>query len=611
MEPELYTNIDSPFLFLGKGFSPDGLPVLVQPKEIFTTNRRAETRKILREIQDKLSKGFSAAGWISYEAGDLFLDSSAADDENGEDPILWFGIFEDYRTLSSEDLENWERSFSGKGFSGRLDIPGNKKDYLDSFQKIQEHLRRGDVYQVNLTFPIFVKQAGSLGKFFFEVRKNQPVPYEAWIHTGTSVRGRPMDILSFSPELFWERKGDRIRTVPMKGTRPRGKNETDDLRIEEELISSEKDKSENLMITDLLRNDLGRISRSGSVEVPKLFSIEKYPTVFQMTSEIRSELVPKTDWLHILDALFPGGSITGAPKKRSFELIRELEEKRGVYTGGIFFLTPEKETASIAIRTLELREISKDMRTGKFGVGSGITVGSNAEGEWEESLSKVLFLKQKLEGDSENFYLFTTMLWRRGKFYDLGLHSDRMQDSANRLGFPWSKDGWNTALREVVTKLPIDSGPSFRIRISLNKDGSWKTEWSPLGFFSKTGTVLLSKHAVDSGNAFLFHKTSVREFYSIAFDHAISKGYMDMIFLNENGFLTEGCIHSVFLRKKGEWHTPELSLGLLPGIARKKWMKRLKAKESRLVKEDLLAAEKVILVNSVRGFRSVGRVDME
>lgn len=610
MNLKRYTDIDVPFIFLGGGFSPEGLPILVHPKEILTTNRRREARKILEEIRERLAKGFCAAGWISYEAGEIFLNDSE-EDKNYETPLLWFALSSEYATLSHEELSLWEEKFSDSGYFAQVGDFPDRNHYLKSLETIHEHLKSGDVYQVNLTFPIEIEHIGSTGRFFFDLRKNQPVPYEAWIHTGNTNPSGPMDILSFSPELFWERKGTKIRTLPMKGTRPRGENIERDLALKEELFHSPKDRAENLMITDLMRNDLGRISRAGSVEVSKLFSIEEYPTVLQMTSEIRSELLPGTDWISVLEALFPGGSITGAPKKRSSEIIRSLEGDRGIYTGGIFFLTPERDTVSIAIRTLEFRKISGEVRRGRIGIGSGITIDSDPSSEWEESWSKLKFLKDRLQDPEGTFYIFTTLAYKRGTFYSLKEHRERMRSSALELGFLWSDSEWEKEILDLRSRLSRMEGNSFRIRIRLHRNGKIYSEQNPMASFPKSGRVLVSKKRIDSKNLFLYHKTNIRELYSSAFSYALSGNYMDMIFLNEKGNLTEGCIHSVFLQKNGEWFTPNLEHGLLPGVARKKWIRRLHAQETSISEEDLRMAEKIILVNSLRGLRPVTGIDFE
>ncbi|TGM90704.1 aminodeoxychorismate synthase component I [Leptospira licerasiae] len=603
MISDLFQNSRKPFIYLGEGFSAEGCLVLTEPNEILTTNRRSEAKKILSEIQNKVAQGFHAAGWISYEAGDLFLNPDNME-EVSEDPLFWFGIFSGRKVLGPTEISDWESKFKDKGYSAEIKSGIDFKEYEENFHKIRNFLYEGDIYQVNFTFPLEIELEGSLARLFFDLRKKQPVPYEAWIHTGDSI---PMqrDILSFSPELFWERKSDQIRTVPMKGTRPRGNDPAEDQKLKLELSISEKDRAENLMITDLLRNDLGRISLPGSVGVSKLFSIEEYPTVFQMTSEVNSELSSGTKWTDILEALFPGGSITGAPKKRSSEIIHSLEKKRGVYTGGIFYLSPQKEISSIAIRTLEFLQDPSGQKKGRMGVGSGITIGSDPNAEWEECWSKAKFLSDT----KENFHLFTTMICKRRKIYFLKDHKERMRMSAKELGFVWKEEKWESVIREAEGKITSDK--KYRVKIILLRSGEFRSEVSEFHSGFKEGKILLSGTSIDRKNRFFYHKTNIREIFSEGYESAISKGYLDQIYKNTDGYLTEGSIYSIFLFLNKEWITPSLEEGLLPGVARKQWVRRLKAKETKISKQDLSLASKIILVNSLRGVRRVSGVDFE
>ncbi|TGL60938.1 bifunctional chorismate-binding protein/class IV aminotransferase [Leptospira sarikeiensis] len=604
MISDLFQNSEKPFIYLGKGFTSEGLPLFAEPNEILTTNRRSEVRKILEEIQNRVSKGERAAGWISYEAGDLFLNPKT-EEVHCQDPLLWFGIFPKYKILSEKEILELESAYTDLGYSSKIHAEIDPEKYKETILKIQNFLYQGDVYQVNFTFPLEIDFNGSLGKLFFELRKKQPVPYEAWIHTGKQSDIIEKDVLSFSPELFWERISNEIRTVPMKGTRPRGKNPEEDRKFKVELSGSEKDRAENLMITDLLRNDLGMISVPGSVHVSKLFSVEEYPTLFQMTSEIRSKLNSNIQWMDTLSALFPGGSITGAPKKRSVEIIKSLESPRGIYTGGIFYLEPNREISSIAIRTLEFSGSSFGNKKGRMGLGSGITIGSVPELEWEECWSKAKFLN-----DSQNsFYLFTTMLCRRGRVYFLEDHKDRLKTSAIELGFVWNNKSWEIYIQEIIDK--VDAKSSYRVKIILSQNGEFRAEVSELQLGPKTGKILLSKTKMDQDFSLLYHKTSVREVYSEGYKQAISNGYLDMIYTNGECYVTEGSIHSIFIFLKGEWITPSIDQGLLPGIARKYWIRKLKAKEAKISLENLSQASKIILVNSLRGIRRIDGINFE
>ncbi|PJZ70998.1 bifunctional aminodeoxychorismate synthase component I/aminotransferase [Leptospira perolatii] len=607
-----------PFLYLGRGFSKEARPILIFPEEVYSSFRLDEIPNILQIIQSKIDQGLLAAGWISYDSHQAFAGSASLTEESHkipEVPYVWFAVFSQYKLLSDQELENWEFLYKNQGYFLQCEDIQNKDGFKNSIQKIQDYLRSGDVYQINYTFPIKLTQNGSLGSLFFELRKNQKVPYEAWIRTGAETSDQNVwNLMSFSPELFWQRDKNQIRTLPMKGTRPRGKNESEDDQLRSELTNSPKDKAENLMITDLLRNDLGKISIPGSVEVPRLFFVESYETVFQMISEVRSVLKEKTNWLEIVQSLFPGGSITGAPKKRATEIISQLETDRGVYTGAICFLSKDFETVSIAIRTLEFKESSQSCgpRKGRMGIGSGITIDSDAEEEWNECWSKAKFLIDSPNSKRNEFYIFATMLFKRGVIYFLKDHKKRIFDSAIELGFPINEKVWNSVIQEIFQKSAnFESNQALRVRLILNNIGTLKSEILPFSKGPKEGPAIFSQKKVSSADFFLRHKTSLRGRFDLEYGHATKKGYLDVLYTNELEKITEGSIHSIFIRKDGEWITPPVSAGLLPGIFRSRLIRKLKCKESEFTVDDLLKAEKIILTNSLRGIRVVTRVDFE
>ncbi|TGK11606.1 bifunctional aminodeoxychorismate synthase component I/aminotransferase [Leptospira fletcheri] len=602
-----------PFVFLGRGFSCEQKPILAFPEEVFTTNRRSEVLKIIRKIEDKVSEGFFAAGWISYESGDAFLKGEGEYVDSSFDfPLVWFGTFQEYKSLEKEELASWENSFSAEGYSIRYKSSINFDKFEDSIHKIKQSLRNGDGYQINYTFPLELNLLGSSGRFFFDLRKAQDVPYEAWIYTGREKAdnvGR--EILSFSPELFWERTGKIIRTSPMKGTRPRGKNAEEDLRFRTDLQDSEKDRAENLMITDLIRSDLGKISELGSVSVQNLFGIQEYSTVFQMTSDIGSVLSEGVSFSKILEALFPGGSITGAPKRRATEIISSLEGSRGIYTGAIAFLSPGQETVSIPIRTLEFQGDFGDGRSGRFGIGAGITIDSDPEEEWKECWSKAAFLTESVREIGGNFEIFTTARAKRGTVYFEKEHEERMRNSAKELGFTFPDQEWKSILEKIKIESSGNAKNTYRVRISLDRKLGLKFEMQLWPSAEKEGRILISNKRLRNNETLRLHKTSVRTAYLEGYESARSKGYLDAVFTDEEARILEGSIHSIFLRIGGKWFTPSLQSCILPGIARKKLMIRLKAREKDLFVPDFREAERIILCNALRGIRLVTSVDLE
>ncbi|EPG73345.1 para-aminobenzoate synthase, component I family protein [Leptospira fainei serovar Hurstbridge str. BUT 6] len=601
-----------PFVFLGKGFSPSEKPTIIFPREVLTTNRRSQVRKILREIDLKVLSGLYAVGWLSYEASSVFLNDDQCEvDAPFDSPLIWFGIFDEYQTLDEEDLVEWKASFNKDGYVLDFESSLDFDEFENSVLKIKQFLQKGDVYQINYTFPLNLAQLGSLGKLFFDLRKAQLVPYEAWFRTGESgLNNARRDILSFSPELFWRRTGREIRTFPMKGTRPRGRTEEEDLRLRNELADSPKDRAENLMITDLLRNDLGRISEFGSVGVPRLFSIKEYFTVFQMVSEVQSVLRKEIGLSEIFEALFPGGSITGAPKLKAVEIIASLEDERGIYTGAIALLSPNGETVSIPIRTLEFVEQTSGIRKGRLGVGAGITIDSEPYEEWNECWAKARFMTESLNSIGGNFSIFTSMVAKRGTIYFLDDHKERMSRSARELGFPFSEELWNESISEIKKKSEMENKKNFRIRMILDFRGALSSEVELFVENKKEGPIIVSGKALECG-PLSKHKTTVREIFRKENYKAFEAGYLDAVFLNDKKILLEGSIHSIFLRIDGKWFTPSLKSGILPGVYRKKLLNKLYASETDLSLEDLDRADQVILTNAVRGIRRVTRIDRE
>ena len=404
----------------------------------------------------------------------------------------------------------------------------------------------------------------------------QPVEFGALIN----IDG--FQILSASPELFFRRQGDLILTRPMKGTAPRGFSMEEQRVNSEWLANDEKNRSENVMIVDLLRNDLRRICQVNTVTVDELFAIEVFPTVLQMVSTISGCLRPGITYAEIFRALFPCGSITGAPKIRTMQIIRELEEyPRGVYTGTIGFIAPDEAVFNVAIRTLVLQN-----NEGRMGIGGGIVWDSNPLEEYNECLLKGAFLKRS----SSPFQLIETILWDQ-EYKFLSEHLSRLASSAEYFDFK---------LGDIKSRLPTHFPQPQRVRLLLFRNGTVNITATPLTYAS-SGRVIISKKRTNSKCLFLRNKTTRRNLYDLEYRHAQSAGYDDAIFMNTEGYITEGAIHNIFIVKDGQWLTPPVTDGLLPGILRSS----LNVTERHITLEDLLSADQVYLGNSVRGLQKI------
>jgi para-aminobenzoate synthetase/4-amino-4-deoxychorismate lyase len=396
-------------------------------------------------------------------------------------------------------------------------------------------------------------------------------------------------IVSLSPEMFFQIQGGNIFVRPMKGTAPRGKLLKDDMIAGEQLRASEKNRAENVMIVDLMRNDLGRICRAGSVKTTSLFDVERYFSVWQMTSTVKGTLAKGCTAESVVRALFPSGSVTGAPKIRAMEIISELESApRGVYTGSIGYFGRDRALFNVAIRTVSLSQ-----RRGVMGIGGGITHDSSAANEWDECHWKAAFL---LESEPE-FKLIETFCWHNGYRF-LREHLARLRDSAKYWGFRFSGREAVSELHNAARKFP--AGPR-RVRMMLASDGKVEVTYGEYES-RRFGRVGLSKQKVSSADRFLYHKTTHREMYDEELAAARKRGFDDVLFFNECGELTEGTIHNVFVVKDGVWRTPPVTCGLLPGIFRARLLKtRKNCREAILKRTDIDRADAIYLCNSVRG----------
>jgi para-aminobenzoate synthetase/4-amino-4-deoxychorismate lyase len=462
--------------------------------------------------------------------------------------------------------------------------------YEERFAAVREKIRAGDIYQLNLTFKARFRLEGSPLTFYRDLRQRQRVAYGGIVDTGA------VTVLSASPELFIEQEGRLVSTRPMKGTSPRAGTPEADAQVRAVLASDVKQRAENLMIVDLMRNDLGRIAEIGSVGVTDLFTVETFRTLHQMTSGVSATLKDGVGLVDLLKAIFPPGSVTGAPKIRAMELIRDYEtEPRGVYCGAIGHIAPGgKSLFNVAIRTAV---VFRDGR-GEMGIGSGVVYDSEGAKEYAECLLKMKFLTDP----PRTFELIETLLHEGGAgYWLLERHLERLGASAKYFGFAYDEAKIRHALaREVEGR----KGERLRVRLLLHEDGTSTVTSTPLSAPQPDAAMRFAVSAtrLDSADAFLFHKTTRRELYDREWQHyAETAGTDEVVYLNERGELAEGSRTNIFVERDGVLATPSLTSGLLPGVLRAELIATGKAVERVLTLKDLEAADAVYLGNSVRG----------
>lgn len=470
----------------------------------------------------------------------------------------------------------------------------DRATYRTAIERILHYIHEGDCYQINFTWPMRFQSYGAPLALYYALWQRQPVEH------GAFVQLPDRSVLSLSPELFLTREGTRLHSKPMKGTAPRGQTPEEDERLAQALRASEKDQAENVMIVDLIRNDLGRVATPGTVEVSSLFDIERYPTVLQMVSTVAAE-APNASLQQILHALFPCGSITGAPKIRAMQIAQELEaEPRHLYTGSIGLIRPGGDFSfNVAIRTLEIEADG----SGRLGIGSGIVADSDPDLEYDECLVKARFATDL----PATFELIETMRLEpaaEAPFPLLEEHLARLAESARHYGFHYDEDRLRAALDDLRQQMAPAAGPQ-RVRLSLAKSGTFDIQCVPLpALVPEVPTVVIAPERVESGNSFLRHKTTVRGLYNETLQRiAALPDCFDALFFNERDELTEGARSNVFIVRDGRWYTPPLESGLLNGVMRRVLLRgSAPAIEERVLRrEDLFAADEIYLANALRG----------
>jgi para-aminobenzoate synthetase/4-amino-4-deoxychorismate lyase len=535
----------------------------------------------LREMEELVqANNWYAAGFLSYEAAPAFDPALQTYAASGF-PYLWFGLYPAPRTVvlpkpepQTQDLD-WRPTICRETYSNAID-------------KIKEHIAEGKTYQVNYTMRLQSEFTGSAWEFFLHLSQNQNL-HAAYIDTGRHI------ICSASPELFFQLDGNVITCRPMKGTAPRGRTTIEDQAQSEWLRNSEKNRAENVMIVDMIRNDLGRIAEMGSVSVPRLFETERYPTLWQMTSTVNA----RTDasLTEILTALFPCASITGAPKVSTMSIIAELESTpRNLYTGTVGYLTPQRKAKfNVAIRTLL---IDREDNQAEYGVGGGIVWDSTSADEYGEAWLKPRVLTHQLP----SFSLFETILWTpQESFFLLEKHVARMLDSADYFDIPIKKENLEDYLHQISSGFLSPE----RVRVLLAQDGVLSFESMPFDISQEQQilSVSLASKPLDSNDIFLFHKTTQRDIYDSARqDH---EEMDDVLLYNEKEELTEFTIGNLVVELDSKLYTPPITCGVLPGTFRAHLLETGKVHERTIPVRELPQCTKLFRINSLRGWQKV------
>lgn len=550
-----------------------------RPVEVVEARTLAEVLPTLRRVEAAVEqRGYTAVGFISYEAAAAF-DAARCVREDREFPLLWFALYRQAEPVEAPapvaplEAVDWHRELHASRYDQVLN-------------RIHRGQRWGENYQVNFSYRLRAEGLGEPWQWFCALAHGQPTPYAAFVDTGDWA------ICSVSPELFFDRRGDQVTCRPMKGTAPRGRDSLADRALSDALTASPKERAENLMIVDMVRNDLGRVAPPGQVAVPSLFDAECYPTLWQMTSTVTA--TTRVSTTELIGALFPCASVTGAPKVAAMRLIVQLESSpRRIYTGAIGTIKPGRWACfSVAIRTLL---IHKPSGRGEYGIGSGVVWDSEVAKEWAECAAKA----QVLRNVASEFELLETLRWDPARgFYLLSRHLARMAAAANRFGFKFSE----TALVRLLEDTVKSGTTPRRVRLTLARDGTPHCGSQALPK-SPTRPLRLgwARAPVDSRDPMLRFKTSLRDRY----DRALREvpGCDDAILYNERDEVTETTIANLVVELDGQLVTPPATSGLLPGTLRAELLDAGRIIERVVPRSDLQRATRVWCVNSVRGCR--------
>ncbi len=552
--------------------------------QVVEAHRIDQVIPALELVEGQVASGKWAAGFVAYEAAPAFDEALTVRRQPGGEPglpLIWFALYDDRVDpgpvpTGEYELTPWEPA-------------EDRAAYGRSMARIRSHIEAGDTYQVNYTYQQASGFHGDPQAFYADLLAAQTASYGAYIDTGA------FRILSASPELFFHRDGDHIVCRPMKGTSARGRWTEEDRALRAALLTSDKERAENVMIVDLIRNDLGRVAEFGTVHADELFEVEQYETVWQLVSTVSAGLRPGTSTTDLFRALFPCGSVTGAPKVRTMEIIADLEAApRGVYCGAIGMLAPPETGApdasfSVAIRTVT---IERDSGTASYGIGGGITADSRTDLEYAETRTKARVLLRK----PATFSLIETLRWEAGRgYWFLSEHLDRLQASAEYCGYRMDRAEVQRRLQVAVGE--ITEGP-VRVRLSLDQVGGIGIQVDKLIQPTEPLRVAVDHVPVDPSDWRLYHKTSLRRRYHQA--RSRHRAADDVLMVNTEGEVTESTFANVIVCFDGSWLTPPVSSGCLPGVMRRVLLEAGEIREAPILVSDLARADGLALINSVR-----------
>ncbi len=553
------------------------------PRDIVTATGLADVGPALRRVDAVVrDHGRWAAGFVTYEAAPAFDRALTVKPDTGF-PLLWFGLYDPPQIAAppvppdaKRTVLKWESSVTAA-------------EHRAAVERIKRHICDGDTYQVNYTYRLRAPFGDDPWELFARLVVAQEAPYAACVDTGDWV------LASASPELFFTLDGANFTSKPMKGTASRGVTLESDLAQATGLQESEKDRAENVMIVDMVRNDVGRVALAGSVHVPRLFDVERYPTIWQMTSTVAARTAAGlTD---LFGALFPAASITGAPKVETMRIVAELETApRRAYTGAIGFVGPGPRLQfNVAIRTVVV-----DRRRGcaEYGVGSGIVWDSDPDREWAECATKTDVLTVAMP----EFRLLETLRWRPGEGFDLlDRHLRRLCGSAGYFGFPVDEARVRAVLARAASAWPSESR---RVRLTVSRGGEVSVDSASLPAPAEgRPRVAVARVPVDVADRFLYHKTTHRRVYEEA--RAAHPDVDDVLLVNSRGEVTESTIANLAVEIDGRLYTPPVRCGLLGGTLRAELLARGELTERVIMREDLWRGGRVCLLNSVRGLWDV------
>lgn len=542
-----------------------------------------EVRQSLKKILKYTKQGYYAAGYIAYEAAPAFNKTYSVCDA-GDMPLLWFGIFPEIKT---QDLKITKGSYELGSWISTI----KQQEYNEKIRTIKSAIKLKQTKQVNYTMRLKAKFKGNDRLLFDHLSNAQNSDYQAYLDTGR------FKILSASPELFFKWDGKELTTRPMKGTARRGRWLEEDEENYSWLKNSSKNKTENKMVVELLQDELCTVAKESTAPVSSLFNIEKYPTVWQMTSTIKTKTKEDASLEEILTALFPSGSVTGVSKSSAMDLIAKLEDSpRGVYCGAIGYICPGGE----AVFNVPIRTVIIDSTKGiaEYSAGGGITANSQEKEEYDEVFAKAAILSVK----SVPFQLLETFRLQNGQYSLYEHHLKRLQASAKYFNYPIYIKKISEALQQFNVKRSNFIG---KVRLLVNKHGDVTVEGQPITErVNQKKRVVIADRPIDRTNVFFYHKTTNRSIYE-AYSDLINDQIDDVLLWNNRKEVTEFINGNIVVETNGKKYTPPISCGLLPGTFRAQLLKNGEIEERIIYLNELPQFSKVWLINSVRGWVSV------